>query len=158
MTPVKTKTPVSREQRDQIVSLTKEWIGTPYHHQQSVKGVGCDCLGLVRWVYETFYHVPPDPIIPYSRDWADVSGEETLLSAANDHLIKSSKKSKEIGDVLIFRFRNWMVAKHAGILVSPGTMVHAIEGSTVCEVHLGAWWQRHIAGVFSFPTSITTQQ
>ncbi len=157
MARVKTNTPVTSEQRVKIVSLAKEWIGTPYHHQQSVKGVGCDCLGLVRGVYEAFYHLPPDPIIPYSRDWADVSGQETLLSAASDHLIKSCVGTKDIGDVLIFRFRNWMVAKHVGILVSSSTMVHAIEGSAVCEVHLGAWWQRHIAGVFSFPSAITPQ-
>ena len=157
MAPLKTDKSVCGEQRERIVVLAKEWIGTPYHHQQSAKGIGCDCLGLVRGVYCAFYHLPPDPIVPYSRDWADVSGQETLLNAAKEHLIASSKASKQVGDVLIFRFRNWMVAKHVGILVSPTTMVHAIEGSAVCEVHLGAWWQRHIAGVFSFPASITVQ-
>jgi len=34
--------------RQLIVVETRDWIGTPYRHQASLKGVGCDCLGLVR--------------------------------------------------------------------------------------------------------------
>jgi len=136
-----------------IVQLTRDWIGTPYHHQQSVKHVGCDCLGLVRGVYEELTHLRTAPIFPYSRDWADVSGQETLIKAAQDHLIERPHGSQTVGDVVIFRFRKWLVAKHTGILVSEGTMVHAIEGTKVCEVHLGGWWRRHMAGVFSFPNN-----
>lgn len=36
--------------REQIVAAAREWIGTPYHHHQSLKGVGVDCLGLVTGV------------------------------------------------------------------------------------------------------------
>ena len=37
--------------RDAIVAEARAWIGTPYRHQASLKGVGCDCLGLVRGVW-----------------------------------------------------------------------------------------------------------
>src|SRR5215207_7343246 len=37
--------------REQIVAAARGWIGTPYHHQASVKGVGCDCLGLIRGLW-----------------------------------------------------------------------------------------------------------
>lgn len=37
--------------RQIIVAETRDWIGTPYRHQASLKGVGCDCLGLVRGVW-----------------------------------------------------------------------------------------------------------
>lgn len=36
-----------REAAD-IVAAARGWIGTPYLHQASLKGVGTDCLGLVR--------------------------------------------------------------------------------------------------------------
>jgi cell wall-associated NlpC family hydrolase len=36
--------------RSAIVAEARTWIGTPYRHQASLKGVGCDCLGLVRGV------------------------------------------------------------------------------------------------------------
>ncbi|MGA8997361.1 MAG: peptidase P60, partial [Pseudolabrys sp.] len=37
--------------RKDIVAETRRWIGTPYRHQASLIGVGCDCLGLVRGVW-----------------------------------------------------------------------------------------------------------
>ena len=51
MDPAKTDNPPE----EAIIAAAKEWRGTPYHHQQSQKGVGCDCLGLVRGVYEAVY-------------------------------------------------------------------------------------------------------
>ena len=33
------------------VASARGWLGTPYHHQASLKGVGCDCLGLLRGVW-----------------------------------------------------------------------------------------------------------
>ena len=38
-----------------VVRAARGWIGTPYHHQASVKGVGTDCLGLVRGVWRELY-------------------------------------------------------------------------------------------------------
>jgi hypothetical protein len=37
--------------RSDIIAEARSWIGTPYAHQASVKGIGCDCLGLVRGVW-----------------------------------------------------------------------------------------------------------
>ena len=37
--------PKIREQRSS--PSPRSWIGTPYRHQASLKGVGCDCLGLL---------------------------------------------------------------------------------------------------------------
>lgn len=142
---------ISDANRAKIVSIARSWKGTPYHHQESVKGAGCDCLGLVRGVYQEYTGKPAAIFSPYSRDWAETSREETLINAAEKHLISTSKFSMHKGDVLIFRFRKWMVAKHTAILTSEHRMVHAIEGSKVEEVHLGKWWQRHIAAVFTFP-------
>ena len=37
--------------RAEILSEARDWLGTPYRHQASLKGAGCDCLGLVRGVW-----------------------------------------------------------------------------------------------------------
>lgn len=133
-----------------IVRLARAWIGTPYHHQASVRGVGADCLGLVRGVWRALYNVEPEIVPSYSRDWAEATGEETLLDGARRQMISVAPEAAMPGDVLVFRLRPGMVAKHAGILVTPETMVHAMEGGPACEVALGAWWRRRIAGVFRF--------
>lgn len=50
--------------RDIIIVEARSWIGTPYHHQAALKGVGCDCLGLVRGVWRAVYGA--DPELPLS--------------------------------------------------------------------------------------------
>jgi NlpC/P60 family putative phage cell wall peptidase len=74
-----------------------------------------------------------------------------MLEAAARHLLRIPVSSAEAGDVAVFRLRPGCVAKHAGILTSPSSMLHAMEGAAVAEVALGPWWRRRIAGAFRFP-------
>ena len=143
---------IKSHSRADIVTVTRRWLGTPYHHQASVRGAGCDCLGLVRGVFRELYGFEAQSVPAYNRDWSDVGDEETLLKAGSDHLIKTDDAA--VGDVLIFRFRRRAIAKHAAIVVGDGRMVHAVENAPVCEVQIGRWWRRHIAGCFKFPGCI----
>jgi cell wall-associated NlpC family hydrolase len=31
--------------REAVIAEARTWLGTPWHHQASLKGVGCDCIG-----------------------------------------------------------------------------------------------------------------
>jgi NlpC/P60 family putative phage cell wall peptidase len=136
--------------RDAIVAHARAWVGTPYHHQASRMGVGTDCLGLVRGIFRALYGHEAQSIPGYARDWAEGAGEETMLAAARRHLVEIAPATATAGDVVIFRYRQRYVAKHAAILAGP-TLIHAIEGAPVCEVPLTRWWRRRIAGAFAFP-------
>ncbi len=136
---------------EMVVRVARAWIGTPYHHQASVKGVGTDCLGLIRGVFREVMGYEAETPRPYTRDWAEASGEETMLAAAGRHLCPVAVADVAPGDVLIFRLRSNTVAKHAAILATPDTMVHAMEGGPVSEVALSSWWRRRLAGAFAFP-------
>ena len=136
--------------REAIVAHARAWIGTPYHHRASRIGVGTDCLGLIRGVFRALYGHEAQSIPGYARDWAEGAGDETMLAAAHRHLIQVAPATAAAGDVLIFRYRQRYVAKHAAILAG-STLIHAIEGTPVCEVPLSGWWRRRIAGAFSFP-------
>ncbi len=136
--------------REAIIAEALSWIGTPYHHQASLKGVGADCLGVVRGVWRSVHGYDAEKPPAYSRDWAEAASEETLLAAAGRHMRPIGIDQRQPGDVLIFRFRATVPAKHAGILTGPATFVHAMEGGAACDVALSAWWRRRIAGVFAF--------
>lgn len=138
-------------ERARVVRIAREWCGTPYHHQASVKGVGCDCLGLVRGVWRELYGYEAETPPGYSRDWAEASGEETLLDAAARHLIPVAPREARAGDVVMFRLRAGLAAKHAAILTGSTGFIHAMEGAPVVEAPLAPWWRRRIAGAFSFP-------
>jgi NlpC/P60 family putative phage cell wall peptidase len=137
--------------RSDIVRLARDWIGTPYHHPASVRGVGADCIGLVRGIYRELNGREAEEAPAYSRDWAEARGEETLLAAARRHLVEIPRFEAQPGDVLVFRWRRNTLAKHCAILSKPTAMIHAIEGAPVCEVALSTWWRRHLAGAFVFP-------
>ena len=141
----------SRLSRARVIAETRAWIGTPYHHQASVRGVGADCLGLVRGVWRGLYGNDAERPPAYSPDWAEASGRETLIEAAHRHLLSVAVDAHRPGDVLVFRLRDGLPAKHTGIQVSATTMVHASEGRAAAEVVLVPWWRRRLAGVFQFP-------
>lgn len=137
--------------RAQIVAAAKLWIGTPYRHQASMRNAGCDCLGLVRGVWRDVYGMEPERPPPYAPDWAEAHGEESLAQAALRHLVPIALDSISAGDVLLFRWRDGFVAKHAAIVSSATTMIHAHDGAAVCEVSLAPWWRRRLAFAYSFP-------
>lgn len=137
----------------QIVNFARSWIGTPYQHQASLSGVGCDCLGLIRGVWRRLYGSEPFMPPPYSADWAEATGEETLAEAARHHMQEISLAVASAGDVVMFRWRDNLPAKHCGILTGPDSMVHAHDGACVSEVSIGRWWKRHRAYAFRFPES-----
>ena len=134
-----------------IVAEARAWIGTPYRHQASCKGIGCDCLGLVRGVWRALNGCEPERAPAYTADWAEVGRDDTLLAAASRHMAPIAPGERRAGDVALFRWRDGCPAKHCAILTAPDRMVHAQEGAPVCEVTLGPWWLRHVAGVFRFP-------
>ncbi len=158
-----------------VLALAEGWIGTPYRHQGATKGVGCDCLGLVRGIWRELYGEEPEAVPAYAPDWAERSGEERLLQAAGRHFgrVASFEESRP-GDLVLFRFRPGMAAKHAGILARmveggfagrdgrsegppdalsspPDTFIHAYEQSAVTRSALVPGWRRKIAGIYRFP-------
>jgi NlpC/P60 family putative phage cell wall peptidase len=137
--------------REAIVAEARTWIGTRYRHQASVKGVGCDCLGLVRGVWRACVGEEPELPPPYAADWAEARGKEALADAALRHLVPVAVDQFKAGDVLLFRWRAGFVAKHVAIATHDGTMIHAHDGAAVCEVMLAPWWRRRLAYAFVFP-------
>ena len=136
--------------RERIVAAARGWIGTPYRHQGRLKGVGCDCLGLLIGVYREIVVEEVAKVPPYTRDWAEAAARETLREGLRQYLSEVAPAAAGAGDVLLFRWRADLPAKHAGILVAADRMVHAQEGACVAEVAVSGWWRRRAAYGFSF--------
>lgn len=137
--------------RAAIVTAARGWLGTPYRHQASLKGAGCDCLGLVRGVWREMVGPEPEAPPPYTPDWAEALGQETLLEAARRRLTEIAPGTAQSGDVLIFRMGMGVPAKHCAIVSGKGRIIHAYWGRAVVETRRTDWWARRIAGAFAFP-------
>jgi NlpC/P60 family putative phage cell wall peptidase len=139
---------------DRIVALAEGWIGTPYRHQGAAKGVGCDCIGLIRGIWRELFGEEPEPVPPYARDWAERSGEDRLTQAARRLFGEPLPLAlAQPGDLLLFRWRPDCVAKHAGILVGATHFIHAYEQAVVMRSALVPSWRRKIAAVHRFPAA-----
>jgi NlpC/P60 family putative phage cell wall peptidase len=141
----------SHDTRPHIIALARDWLGTPYHHQASLRGVGTDCVGLIRGLWRELHGTDAEAAPAYTRDWAEASGRETLIEAARRHLIEIPPFEAQPGDVLVFRWRRHTLAKHCAILTAPAAMIHALEGAPVSEVAFTPCWRRHLAAAFAFP-------
>lgn len=137
--------------RTAILAEAREWIGTPYQHQASAKGAGCDCLGLVRGVWRAIYGAEPEVAPAYTPDWAERHGAETLRAAARRHLVETPIAAAQPGDVLLFRMHAASPAKHAAILAEEERIIHAYWGRAVVSSHFAPWWRGRCAAAFSFP-------
>lgn len=146
--------PDMMQKRDLILSELHGWLGTPYVHQASQKGAGCDCLGLVRGVWRAVLGQEPVSVPPYTSDWSETDGQEALWQAAQAHLIAKPLTAKQPGDILLFRMRSDAVAKHLGFLASAGpapSFIHAYSGHGVVESPLSTPWEHRIVACFEFP-------
>jgi NlpC/P60 family putative phage cell wall peptidase len=137
--------------RGRVIAAARRWLGTPYHDQASVRGVGCDCLGLIRGVWREVIGPEPMPVPPYSRDWGEAGARETLAEAAREALIGIDPAEAGPAAVILFRMRARAPAKHAGIMTGPASFIHSCERTGVIEEPLIAAWRRRIAFAFLYP-------
>ncbi len=143
------------KREEKIIRVVRSWIGTPYRHQASVKGRGCDCLGLLRGVWREVVGPEPEVVPSYTPDWSEMGREERLWAAALRNLDAVPVNAAKGGQVVLFRMRKGHVAKHLGVLVGRGadyaTVVHAYTGRGVIETPLTDAWVRKVVAQFQFP-------
>ena len=143
--------------RTDVVDVARAWIGTPYLHQGTRRGVGTDCLGLLRGIWREVLGAEPVEVPAYTRDWSEPQGDEALWRAATEHLKAKPLDAAAEGDVLLFRMRHGAVAKHLGVQSNAGRearFIHAYTGHGVVESPLSRPWARRIVARFEFPRKV----
>jgi cell wall-associated NlpC family hydrolase len=95
-------------QGTEVVAEAREWLGTRWHHQAAVKGVGTDCIGLVRGVCARLGLTPSDimssvaasPFIGYGR----TPYEGRLESACATFFTPITAEQAKPGDMVLISF------------------------------------------------------
>ncbi len=134
-----------------IIKATRKWLGTPYRHQASTLGAGCDCLGLLRGVWREIIGQEPMKIPHYRADWRDRKNSSALQIAAEKYLLESKGKP-QIGDVILFQMIRNMPPKHCAIMISNNSFIHSQEQIGVVEAPLSDAWKKRIFAIYKFPT------
>jgi NlpC/P60 family putative phage cell wall peptidase len=105
-------------------------------------------------VWRELHGREPEVVPAYTQDWSEAAGIELLWLRAAAHLLPVAPGDEARGDVILFRMREGMVAKHLGIAaVRSGvdTFIHAYSGHAVTESALSTPWARRVVARFRFP-------
>jgi Cell wall-associated hydrolases (invasion-associated proteins) len=110
------------EQRKRIVEIARSWLGTPYHHQACLKGVGVDCAQLLVGVYQEFDPTVYANIPAYSPQWHLNRGEEKYLEVVRRHMTEIDGPPLP-GDIAMWKFGRCF--SHGAIVVAWPLVIHA---------------------------------
>lgn len=94
-----------------IVESARRMVGTPYHHQARLPGIGLDCVGLIIAVGRELGYLAPDyDITGYSR----VPDGALLMKHLHDKLNRIEEAFMQPGDVVCVAFDQY--PQHVGFL------------------------------------------
>lgn len=126
--------------RQAVIDEAMTWMGTPYHHEATVKGAGVDCAQLLRLVYKEA-GVIDDFLYPqYPPDWMQHRSEEKYLSFVVDRA-----EQVEIplpGDAVVYKVGRCFA--HGAIIIEWPSIIHASNRDR--EVVLADGLQGWLAG------------
>lgn len=111
----------------EAVTEALTWLGTPYHHQGRVKGVGVDCGTLICEVYEKVGLMPHLDPRPYPQDWhLHQLGERYLEHVKR---VCFEVENPQPGDIVLYKIG--LCVSHAGIVVDWPMIIHSYLKSGV---------------------------
>ena len=136
--------------RVDIVKEAKSWLGTKLQHQACLKNVACDCVGLIKGIYQELTGIKVEITTNYPAAWYLFKKEEWLYKEAKEHLIEIDIQQIRPGDILVFGFYKHP-ASHVGILTEQSTFIHSYQDiGQVIETSLDEPWQNRLRYAFSF--------
>ena len=142
--------------RAEIVAEARTWIGTPWAHQASLRGVGTDCIGLVGGV-AIACGIPEGrrwAVDPACKGYGRMPDPAMLLRACDTYLDRIEIADAGLGDVLVFRpNENVVEPQHFGIKsrIDPPYVIHAYAQSRrVVENRIDDVWAARILRAYRF--------
>ncbi|OGT01870.1 MAG: hypothetical protein A2143_02310 [Gallionellales bacterium RBG_16_57_15] len=130
--------------RSDLVLIAHTFLGTPFHHQGRLPGVGLDCAGVVVCALKRLDH----PVADHAG-YGRIPSQGIFTSAINAHCDQIQQDEIEPGDLMMFAFR--AEPQHVAIVSAthPVMLIHAYQDvGRVVENGLDATWQSRLRGCY----------
>lgn len=127
-------------QREQLLAVARSWLGTPYHHQGRVRGIGADCIGFITGVIAQASGRQVQAPIHYGR-YPDPAGALAAIAASGEGTPIDPAAALP-ADVVYMRIARQ--PQHFGFVSTQGRILHCVEPAGVVEVDLSAWMRQRI--------------
>jgi len=139
--------------QQQIVDKAREYVGTPFHHQGRLKGVGVDCVGLIICVSkELGLGLEKYDNTNYSRSPSSTALFDVI---AKTNLVELPSLDIQLGDILVFFLNPRTRAPQHIAFFSDIGMIHTYEkAKKVSEHSFTKKWRESLLTVFRFPQAM----
>lgn len=134
-------------EREKLINEAKAWLGTPYHSEARLKGVGCDCGQFLIGVLENTELLPHLEIPHYPVDIACHCATPRYLMKIEEYCDRVEDGTRKTGDILVFKFKGSKVPHHAGFVVDKDYMIHSYTRLGVILSNIRGY-EAHLYGVY----------
>ena len=131
--------------RSDFVLTAYLFIGTPFHHQGRLPGVGLDCAGVVVCALNRCGYSVAD-----MQGYGRIPSQGIFGAAVESQCDRIQQSEVRPGDLMMFAFRD--EPQHIAIVsaVNPTMLIHAYSDvGKVVENGLDATWQGRLRGCYS---------
>lgn len=134
------------EQRAAVVAEARTWLGTPYHLNAKIKGVGVDCGTFLISAFSGVGLIPEVDLGLMMADFHLHRGDEIYLK----WIMKWCKPVTvaQPGDIILYKFGR--IVSHGALVVDSPRIIHAPPEGVVYADATDAPLLRRQAGIFSF--------
>jgi len=145
--------------KKEIVKEARKWLGTKFHHQGRVRGVGCDCIGLIIGVVKELkissglFDKQGREIALHEfdrKDYGKMPDGFRLKRELQECLNEVGIGEVEAGDILLFRFEE--NPQHVAIATDYNDglgIIHCyMQAEKVVEHRLDDVWQEKLVSAF----------
>lgn len=138
--------------REDAVAEARAWLGTPFQHQGCLKGVACDCIGLVKGVGLALGLVDYDPTSPQAQAFASYSmmpDSKRMRQGLATWLLPISVAEVLPADIL---FMAWTrEPQHVALRTDHGIIHSYSSVGKVVEHAFDESWQRRVVAAYRYP-------
>ena len=131
-----------------LLAEGREWLGTPWRHQASAKGVGADCIGFIAGVASACGSTEAARFLstPEWRRYGREPSPEFMFSVCDELMDRIPIADARVGDVLVFTCGKHPM--HFG-LVAGETMLHSwLVARRVVEHRIDDDWRSRIVRAY----------
>ena len=138
--------------RMDAVAEARSWLGTHFQHQASLKGVGCDCIGLIKGVGLALGLVDYDETSDMARPYLNyrlMPDSVKMRQGLATFLVPITIADAREADIY---FLAWTKEPQHVALISDSGIIHSYSGvGKVVEHSLDKAWRDRITAAYRYP-------
>ena len=113
------------ELQTQVLAEARTWLGTPWHHEGSIKGAGVDCAMLLVCVFASVGAIQAFDPRPYPIDHMMHSGEERFMGWLMPHATEVTEGEPQPADVIVYKVGRCY--SHGAVVTEWPHIIHAFR-------------------------------